>query len=354
MRVAIVALETTRHDDTVGNRRLERVARLLAEHGHEVTVFCGQWWDNYRDEFVENGVRYYGVTYGTAVSSFCARLPALLASYRPDVVHTRPKPAKQVVAALTGGRLARAPLAVEWYGNETVAAEDRLTGIVTGKPARIVTPSEFVRTQVRELGATEDNTCVIPESIDYSLVESVDPAEDVDVVYAHRLDETANMDDFLLGLAELRQSGWNATVVGDGPRREEYEAEAAKLRIDDRVEFVGDCDRETRVGIYRGAHAFVQTAYREHFAIELLWALACGCIGIVQYQSKSGAHELIEQYERSYRVTDPEEIADAIVNAGEFGHHTSDETWRRYDHHEVIEQYPDLYRELQGKQRQKQ
>lgn len=348
MRVALVSFETTRHEDTVGTRRIERIARSLAERGHEVTVFCSQWWDDYRDEFVVDGVRYRGVTYGTALSSFCARLPALLAAYRPDVIHAYVVPPQQVLAALTGSRLARAPLAVEWYGTEDIDEGDRLTGIVTSRPDRIITPSELVRTQVREYGGTEANTTTIPESIDFSLTTTVEPADDVDVVYAHRLDETANLDDLLLGLAELRERDWQATVVGDGPLRDEYESEAAKLRIDDRVRFVGDCDRRRRVSLYRGAHAFVQTALREQFPTELLWALACGCVGIVEYQTESSAHELIEHYERSYRATSPQQIAEAITDAGEFSHRTTDDEWERFDHHAVIERYLDEYRQMQS------
>jgi len=348
MRVALVAMETTHHSDSAGNRRLERIARLLADRGHEVTLFCGQWWDDYKTEMVVDGVRYYGVTLGTASSSFYARLPALLASYRPDVIHTRPQPPQQAVAALTGSKLARAPLAVEWYGEEPITEDTRFTSWVTSKPQRVITPSELVRTWVRELGADGDNTRVIPESIDYSQIGTVDPDGSVDVVYAHPLDETANMDDLLLGLAELRERDWTATIVGDGPLREEYENEVQKLRIEDRVEFVGDCDRERRIAIYRGAHVFAQTAFREYFATELLWALACGCIGVVEYQAESSAIELIENYDRSYRVTSSQQLADAIVDAGEFEHRTSDDRWERFDHIRVIEQYLDEYREMQA------
>ena len=345
MRVAMVSMETTETRDTLGARRFERIARLLAERGHDVTIFCAQWWDDYRETFTVGDIRYHGVTFGRALSSFCTRIPYLLARYRPDVVHVRPTPPEQVPAAKTGSRLARAPLVAEWYGDEEMT-DDRRSHWAATVPDRALVPSELVRTSVRGRGADGDDVDIVPESIDISLVDDIDPAKEVDVAYAHPLDESANIEALFLALAELRGRGWFARIIGDGPMREEYEQAAADLRIDDRVEFVGACDRERRLSIYRGAHAFVQTAYREYFATELLWALACGCIGIVEYQTESSGHELIESYPRSFRVTDPETLADAIVDAGDYEYRDRDRHWDRFDHDSVIEQYLDVYEAL--------
>lgn len=348
MRIAFVVMETTHSRDTEGTRRFERIADQLEDRGHEVTVFCSQWWDDYTDEFRHEGIEYKGVTLGPVTSSFCVRLPALLARFGPDVVHATPLPPEQVLAAGAGSTLARAPLVVEWYGDEYLTGDERATGRAVTRPDRIISPSELVRTDVRELGATGEQTDVIPEGIDYSLVESVDPDGGVDLVYARRLDDSANLGDLLLALAELRDRDWGATIIGDGPEREQYERQARDLRIDDRIEFLGTCDRSSRLAAYRGAHVFVHTAYREFFPTELLWALACGCVGIVEYQAQSSGHELIEGYERSYRVTDPETLADAIADAGTYKHWTADDHWERYDHEAVIERYLDTYEAVQS------
>jgi glycosyltransferase involved in cell wall biosynthesis len=345
MRVAFVSMETTRHRDTEGRRRFERVARLLAERGHEVTVFCAQWWEGYAESVVRDGVTYRAVTVSAALSSFAARLPVLVALDRPDLVHTRVEPPVQVLAARLGAALARSPLVAEWFGEEETD-ESRHADRAATLPDAVITSSEMVRTRVRERGATAETTRVIPKSVDMSLVRETDPAHEIDVVYAHPLDESANVEALLLGLAELRDREWTATVIGDGPQRRDYERQAADLRINDRVTFTGACDLAERVAIYRGAHAFVQTAYREFFASELLWALACGCVGIVQYQAASSAHELIEDYERSFRTTDPQEVADAIVAAGEFDRRDVDETWADYDHDAVLDQYVGVYEQL--------
>ncbi|MEF8783429.1 MAG: glycosyltransferase family 4 protein [Haloarculaceae archaeon] len=346
MRVAFVAMETTNHRDTEGARRFERLARELVDAGHDVTVFCAQWWTNGPPRTELDGVRYCGITDGLTVPAFCTRLPYLLLRYNPDLIHARPAPPEQVAAASVGGTLARAPLVAEWFGDEGIDHEASTTRLAASQPQLVVTPSEMIRTQVRELGGTEETTRVVPESIDFSAIEAADVAEEVDVACAHPLDESANVDSLLLGLAELRDREWSATIIGDGPLREDYERQAADLRIDDRVTFVGACDREERLSIYRGAHAFVQTAFREYFATELLWALACGCVGIVEYQTESSAHELIEGYERSFRVTNPQQLADAIRDAGRFDRLTVDDSWERYDREQVLEQYVDAYRRL--------
>ena len=349
MRVAFVVPETTRHRETSGGARLERIARLLADRGHDVTVLCAQWWNDYSAERVVDGVSYRGLTVGSASASFASRLPVALARIRPDVVHTQLLPPRVTLAAATGATLARAPLVAEQFGETPI--EGRRGRAAARAADRIVVPSELVRTAVREAGASEATTLVVPESIAYREIETTEPASGVDIAYAHRLDETANLEALLLALAELRTLGWTATIVGDGPQRAAYERQAAELRIDDRVRFVGDPDRERRISLYRDAHVFVQTATRVLFPTELLWALAAGCVGIVEYHSASSAHELIKNYDRSFRVTDTEATAAAIREASELEHRTVDQRWRSFGHESVLEQYTGLYGELTGQDR---
>jgi glycosyltransferase involved in cell wall biosynthesis len=345
MRVAFVSFLTTHHDAAdPGARRLERVARVLSRRGHDVTLFSDQWWGG--DEvqsFEDDGLRYRRVSVGGR-RSFRVGLPLALAGYRPDIVHARPSP-PQLRPAYWGARLGRAPLVADWFGDEerTGAA---FSGGTAQRPDRLVVPSQLVWTRACERGADRDRTVVVPESIAFDRIREVEPDPEIDLVYAHPLDEHANLDQFLLALAELRTRGWDATVIGDGPRREEYEQMAAEMQIGDRVTFLGACDRQRRLEAYRGAHAFVQTATRELFATELLWALACGCVGIVEYQTDSSAHELVENYSRSFRVTNPQELATAIAEAGDIDHLTSEESWLTYDHDTIIEQYLDIYGEL--------
>ncbi|MFC7225865.1 glycosyltransferase family 4 protein [Salinirubellus salinus] len=342
MQVGVVARFTDPYVDRDGVARTEAVARALAARGHDVTVYCTGWWAGYDETREHDGVTYRAVTISPTRPSFLARIPALLAADRPDVVHATPDPPAAVLSARLGASIARAPLVVDWYGDEPL---DRYRERAARVPDRVVAPSQLVRREVRELGATEEATTVVPESVEMDLVRSVDPAGEADIVAARRLDEGANLESFLLALAEYRQRGWQATVVGDGPEREAYEEQAADLRIGDRVEFVGSCSREERIARYRAAHVFVHTARREEFATELCWALACGCVGIVEYQAASAAHELVERRERGFRATSPEEITDALEAASEYGRLTVDESMDEYDTDAVTDRWLSVYRD---------
>ncbi|TYT63344.1 glycosyltransferase family 4 protein [Natrialba swarupiae] len=347
MRVAFVSFETVHHRDSETNRRLHSVLELLDERGHDVHVFCARFWGGDVPAFERDGVTYHGVSSGLeAKSSFLARLPGTISAFDPDVVHAGANPPEQVVSASLGGTLAGAPTILEWHGDGGI--ENTWWNRRAGRWAdRIVAPSEMVATWIRELGIASNGIDVVPAPVDLDRIREIDPDDSVDVVYARRLDEAANLESLFLGLAELRGRDWRVTVIGDGPERPVYERLASDLRIDDRITFTGDLSLEERIAIYRGAHVFAQTAEHCVFPTEMLWALASGCIGLVEYHTASSAHELVEGWDRGFRTTSEEELADAILAAGDLERRDYDETFAEYDRDVVRDRYLTSYRALQ-------
>ncbi|WP_435182876.1 glycosyltransferase [Halobellus sp. EA9] len=342
MRVAFVSLYPDQRRSDGATRRARRVAERLAARGHDVVFLCAQWWEGPLDAFEQHDVQYVAVTETPSARAFASKLPFALRRADPDVIHAANSPPSQVAAARTAARVLRVPVVVDWWARRDDDTE-RMCRRAAKSASRVLAPSRLVKTDVREYGATADDVEIVPESIDFDLVRDAEVDTRADLVYARRLDEHANVESFLLALAELRDRDWRAVVVGDGPERGTAEETAAELRIDDRVSFLGALDPEEFVPILKGAHVFAQTATVDPFPRGLLWGLACGCVGIVEYQARSSAHELVESRERGALVTSPQELADEVVAAAGQDRRTVNEAFARYDHETVLDGYESVY-----------
>jgi glycosyltransferase involved in cell wall biosynthesis len=357
MRVVLVSARSP--DEGAGAARLDRTAALLADAGHDVTVLARRWWDDEvaptdgsdgedGDGAAANGVEYVAVTGPTAPAwLFALLVPFFAFGARPDVVHVAAAPPLQVLAAKVAAVLARAPLVLDWYGDDPTD-DGRVVDWAIRAADRVVVPSVVVGTWVRALGADGDDTEVVPEHVDMETVRSAPGLGDAEILYARDLDEHANLESLLLSLAELRQLDWTAAIIGDGTERERYEQQARDLRIADRVQFVGDQPLAERVARYRAGHVFVQTATRECFATDLLWALAAGCVGVVEYQADSSAHELVEHRDRGIRTTDDTELTEAIHEAAEMDDRDLDESFADHDGPAVAERWVACYERAAG------
>ncbi len=353
MRVAVVAEEMDFPNDVTDNpSRTAILSNLLANRGHDVRVFCSQWWEGTPVEFTKNDISFYALSdaYDGSTHRFAVRLPAALKSFQPDIIHTTESNPLAVLYATLANQVLRVPLLVDWYDvPSTTDIQQYFRRRAVRTPDAVITPSQLVRTKVTELGRGEHNLEVIPNGIDMELIREVDPESLGEIVYSRNLDPYANLESLLLGLAELRDYGWEAIVIGDGPDRGRYEQHARDLRIDDRVNFVGAQPLERRIGIFKGAHVAVHTATYSPFPTDFLRALACGCVGIAEYHENSSAHELVVQRPRGFRTTSESELASAIQESGSLENLDIDESYANYDLSEFLEQYIELYRQLRSR-----
>ena len=345
MRIAFVSLFTPEHGATPARARTRRVARGLADRGHDVVWLCARWWGGDAERFESDGVTYRAVVADPSPVAFATRLPASIRRVDPDVVHAVNSPPTPALAATFARRLRGPPVLVDWWRDHP-ADSHRGYRLLARDADAITTPSRTTKTRVREHGATGDAVRVVPESIDTGLIADAAVDDRFDAVYSRRLDRHANVETFLLALAEIRGRDWTAAVIGDGPERERIESTARDLRIADRVEFLGALPLEERVSICKGTHVFAQTATWETFASELLLGLACGCVGLVEYQAESSAHELVEGRTRGRLVTSPEELADELVAVGDLDRRTTEPAFDSSDHDAVLDRYVDVYGEL--------
>jgi len=349
MRVAFVSMHTHHTRDTPEIRRRTRLIRLLSNTDHEVVVLCSRWWDGDHPTFEQDGISYRAVDGEFSTNRFVAKLPLAIRRADPDVISMSNTPARHARVTKMVCRLLRVPLVVDWWaiGDDDSDSDCRR---VASNADRVIAPSQTVETVAREYGAAESTISVIPEGLDFSLIESAPVNDEFDLVYSRRLDSHANAETFLLALAELRDREWSAAIIGNGDAASDIERTARDLRIRDRVSFLGELGDQQRVAVLKGAHVFAQTADQEPFATNLLWGLACGCVGIAEYQTDSAAHELIEEKSRPAEtrgelVSTPQEFADEIVAAGSLEQRTIDPAYERYDYNTIVERYLTCYRQ---------
>jgi len=347
MRLAFVASRTIHHGERDATARRHRLATAAANRGHDVTYITSKWWQSDFDTFEQDDVTYYAVPDGNALLT-AGRIAKAIRERRPDVVHAAGGEPTWVAGAHLGATISGAGFLLDYY--EPPAR----TGAVGGwfrrralsSAGAVVTPSETVETAVRELGVADDHVRVIPTGIDIGAIRDIEPSSGGDIVFSRRLDEGANLETLLLALAEFREYDWTATIIGDGPRKRAYERQASDLRIDDRVEFVGDRPVEERIALFKNAHVYVHTAEYTPFAHDLLRALASGCISIVEYHEASSAHELVVHEDRGFTATSPEELTERLATAGELEAKSFDENFTDYDDQAFLERYLDIYRRL--------
>jgi len=357
MHIAAAVPATIHHRQTPAMRRLDRLWQWLAASEHKLTVFCPKWSTAERpitdrsitaiyDVVTDTAeITYQWVTPSTTVDwTYRHRLPRAIWAADPDVVHTTLKP-DVVLAGWSAARLARVPFVAEWYAPPP---DSRLARMAAGRADRTIIPSQLVEERVRQIGGPTLTTRVVPTPISLSHIAAQSPTPAPEILFASHLDADANVDSFLLGLAELRNRDWSAGIIGDGPKRRHYREQAADLQLADRVRFLGDRSYTERIALYRDAHVFVQTATRASFAHELLLAMAGGCVGIAEYHPDSSAHELLVGVARGFRTTSPEELAAAIESASELEHRDIDESFASFDTDRVFERYLDTYRDVIG------
>mgnify|MGYP000168040329 FL=1 len=343
MRVAFVADHTVHHETVPESaERLDRLAGLLTARGHDVSVLCSQWWEGDVDEFEHDGIEYVAVTDDPDDWKFPVRVPGALHEVDPEVVHAFGAPS-HLAAARVGALGDTAFVSDVFDAPARGVLADRCVRFAAGG-GPVVVPARTVATALREAGVPADALTTLGNPIEMERIRNTSPGDCGDIVYSRRLDEDANLESLLLALAEFREYDWGATVIGDGPERENYERQVRDLRIDDRVEFVGEKSVTERIALFKDAHVYVHTARRTTFATDLLRALACGCVGIVEYHAQSSAHELVEQEPRGFLATNDEEITERLVEAADIPREDVSERFADHDESAFAETYLDFYR----------
>jgi colanic acid/amylovoran biosynthesis glycosyltransferase len=200
------------------------------------------------------------------------RLAGILARARPEVILANYGPGGVLLAPVA--RRLGIPLVTSFHGvdaskllREPIWREryrrmfDRSAG-VTG-------PSEYVRQRLIEAGAPAERTHVLHYGIPTDRIHFDPPGVRYDggpvrLLFVGRLTPKKNPIALLRSYAAARrmldevQVDSSLTMIGDGPLRDEVEAERAALGLVESVDLRGRVAHEDTIAAYRSAHIYVQ------------------------------------------------------------------------------------------------
>ncbi len=136
---------------------------------------------------------------------------------------------------------------------------------------------------------------VIPNGIDVERFRPLPraPGDTVRVVTVARLIPRKAIHLLIEALAQLRNSSWRLTIVGDGPERERLSILTEQKGIHERVEFSGDMDRRRIAELLPECDLFVLPSLAEGMSNAALEAMACGLP--VLLTETGGSDELVNE-----------------------------------------------------------
>jgi glycosyltransferase involved in cell wall biosynthesis len=184
----------------------------------------------------------------------------------------------------------------------------------------VVAISDFARSQLMALVAEEhwDKIAIVHCGVDANVfacpARSPDPDGRLRVLNVARLADMKGQGVLLEAVAELarRDVAVHATLVGDGPRRAELEAMAARLGIGAQVTFAGNVGQDAIGRYYREADVFCSTSFAEGVPVVLMEA---GAMGLpVVAPAIMGIPELVEHGVTGLLTPParPDHVADAL------------------------------------------
>ncbi|MCL4355468.1 MAG: glycosyltransferase family 4 protein [Nitrososphaerota archaeon] len=267
-------------------RRTWEMARRHAQKGHQVTIISMKQWEG--DSVMDmDGVRVVGVcpevqvyvkgrrSVGAAIYfGLCVLFPLLRERY--DVVNASIFPYFSCISAKMASVVWRSKLVFScwelWgsYWGEYVGrigAIGKMVERFTVKlPDWIVVETEDTRRGLKVWGFDPSRVTLVPSGVDNEAVQSVPSAgEDdaADVIYVGRLTSYKGVRTLVeaVGVLKGRGKSVKASIVGDGPQREELQRLAEELGVGERVKFYGRVEDGKRVvALMKAAKMFVYPA----------------------------------------------------------------------------------------------
>jgi glycosyltransferase involved in cell wall biosynthesis len=156
---------------------------------------------------------------------------------------------------------------------------------------QVIVPSSGTRELMLSLGIADERITLTPYTVDNEWWmqrsgqidrESVRgpwgaSASDAVILFCAKLQPWKRPLDLLRAFAKLNLLSSRLVFAGDGPLRQQLEAEAAALGVAARVHFLGFVNQSQLPAVYKSADLMVLPSEYEPFAVVVNEAMCCGC-----------------------------------------------------------------------------
>lgn len=347
--------------------RLFEITTRLAKNGHDVHIYCMQWWQGKSDR-IEHGVHLHGICpyiplydgtrrsikQGVLFGLSCFKL--LFTSF--DVVDVDHMPffplySVRIVCWLKGKKMNATWHEVwgtEYWKTYVGSYKGVLAGLIESisvkLPDTICAVSDLTATRLQKQLGYSNKLVVIPNGIDLvEITATKKSTQTSDVIFAGRLLAHKNVDVLLEAIAELKQTLLNiqAIIVGEGPEKSALQTLAKTLKIEHNVTFLPFKDDIRELySLIKASKVFVLPSTREGFGLVVLEANACGIPVITIDHPDNAAKELINGENGMIVKLSSSSIAQAVkslLNAKAL----PKQTLEKYDWNSIILRFEEAY-----------
>jgi glycosyltransferase involved in cell wall biosynthesis len=244
-------------------------------------------------------------------------LIALCRRERPQILHANSS--KAAALGMLAAWLTRVPVRLYTVGgwpflrsaglrSRVYLWSDRLIGRLA---TRIVCVADAERHEALEARVcSADRVVVIHNAIDVAAVPRAEPFHDPPtIISVGRIAEPKDFVTFVRALAELQTRRFRAWVVGNGPDRHLVAAEAARLGLEDEVEFLGE--RSDVADLMARSDVFVLASRSEGLPLAVIEAMAAGLPVVAS--AVGGVPGLVGDAGLTVPPGDPQALADALL-----------------------------------------
>ena len=281
-----------------GGQAAEDICRGLIANGHEVEIITSHWGELAKEETID-GMRVFRVEarrkeafrapMGTMMTYVLSSIPKAIRrirAWKPDVIHVHfavpTGAAAWAVSVLTGmpyvitAHLGDVPGGVPQKTGRWFRYVYPLTPPIWKRAARVAAVSAFTR------GIAQKHYDV-PIDVIYNGVDlkAIDPGEikvnqPPRIIFAGRFMAQKNPLLLVQTLGKLKDLDWRCSLVGDGPLREDVEAEIERLGIADRFTLPGWVTPDEVLAWYRQSDVLFMPSRSEGLPVVGVQAVAMG------------------------------------------------------------------------------